>query len=190
MGKKFESEIQESIQILNRGGIILYPTDTIWGIGCDATNEVAVETIYNIKKRNKHKSMLILVDSVEMMEKYVKLVPEDAYDLIEIAKHPLTIIYPNGRNLADNLLADDGSIGIRVTKDEFCKSLINEFGKPIVSTSANLAGTNPPLGYFDISNEIKINVDYIVPLKLEEFSPAKSSDIIKVTSSGKIEIIR
>ncbi|MDR2011160.1 MAG: threonylcarbamoyl-AMP synthase [Bacteroidales bacterium] len=190
MEKSFQKEVKESVEVLNNGGIILYPTDTIWGIGCDATNEIAVENIYNIKKRDKHKSMLILVNSVQMMEKYVKSVPEEAYDLIEISKHPLTIIYPRGINLADNLLADDGSIGIRIVKDEFCKELIEEFGKPIVSTSANLAGTKPPLGYFDISNEIKMNVDYIVPLRLEEFSTTKSSDIIKVNSSGKIEIIR
>lgn len=182
--------INETVEILKIGGIILYPTDTIWGIGCDATNEKAVENIYSIKHRTKNKSMLILVNSVSMMEKYVKEVPEPAYEIIEEAKYPLTIIYPKGINLASNLLASDGSIGIRVTKDEFCNELIREFGKPIVSTSANLAGTNPPLGYFDISNEIKMHVDYIVPLKLEEFSPNKSSDILKISSSGKIDVIR
>lgn len=182
--------VVETVNTLKNGGVILYPTDTIWGIGCDATNEKAVEAIYSIKQRDKSKSMLILVDSISMMEKYVKDVPQEAYALFEISKSPLTIIYPDGKNLASNLLATDGSIGIRITKDEFCKEVIESFGKPIVSTSANLAGKKPPLGYFEIANEIKVNVDYIVPLRLDELSPTKSSDILKINKSGDIEIIR
>lgn len=182
--------IRETLAVLKRGGIILYPTDTIWGLGCDATDKDAVSSIYAIKQRNKNKSMLILVDSIGMLEKYVKNIPEAAYELIETAKYPLTIVYPHGVNIASNLLALDGSIGIRVTKDEFCRRLIEEFEKPIVSTSANLTGTNPPLGYFDVSNEIKMSVDYIVPLHLEELSPTKSSDIIKIEGNGDIKIIR
>lgn len=182
--------ITDTIEVLKKGGIILYPTDTIWGIGCDATNEKAVDSIYSIKQRNIHKSMLVLVNSIDMIEQYVENVPERAYELVEIAKSPLTIIYPKGKNLAVNLLAPDGSIGIRLTKEKFCTELIEVFGKPIVSTSANLAGGKSPLGYFDISNEIKMSVDYIVPLYLEEFSPTRCSDIIKINNSGDLEIIR
>jgi L-threonylcarbamoyladenylate synthase len=182
--------IQETITVLKRKGVILYPTDTIWGLGCDATNEDAISLLYAIKQRNKNKSMLILVNSIHMLEKYVELIPETAYDLIENTKYPLTIIYPDGINIAKNLLANDGSIGIRVTKDKFCCELIQEFGKPIVSTSANLAGDKPPLGYFDISNDIKVSVDYIVPLRLDELSLTKSSDILKIDKSGEIKIIR
>lgn len=182
--------IAKTIEVLKKGGIIMYPTDTIWGIGCDATNNSAVEKIYRIKDRTESKSMLILVNSLEMLEKYVDFIPDIALQLIEIAKSPLTIVYPKGKNLAKSLYADDGSIGIRITKNEFCNNLITEFKKPIVSTSANIAGHKDPLGFFDIPEKIKNAVDYITPLKQEEFSPRKSSDIIKVKKSGEIEIIR
>ncbi|MDD3740926.1 MAG: L-threonylcarbamoyladenylate synthase [Bacteroidales bacterium] len=180
----------EALSVLKKGGIILYPTDTIWGLGCDATNESAVASIYAIKQRDKSKRMLILVDSVEMLENYTSFVPDIAYKLIEVTDKPLTIIYPRAKNLAKNLIASDGSIGIRVVKNEFCQALIKELKKPITSTSANLAGQSSPLGFFAISNEIKMAADYIVPLHLEELSTAKSSDIIRINKNGQIEILR
>ena len=190
MTQNLNIEIGKIIQILKQGGTILYPTDTIWGIGCDATNSIAIKAIYNIKNRERNKSMLILVNDIEMLKNYVRKVPEQVYAAMEAIQNPLTIIYPEGKNLAPNLLAEDGSIGIRIVKDEFCQKLIKEFGKPIVSTSANLSGKNPPLGYFDISDDIKTNVNYIVPLRLEEFSPHKQSNIIKINMAGDIEILR
>lgn len=182
--------IEKTVDILKKGQIIMYPTDTIWGIGCDATDFDAVSRIYEIKKRMETKSMLILVNSKEMLENYTESIPDIAYQLIEASTRPLTIVYPIAKNLAKNLPADDGSIGIRITSNDFCVKLINAFGRPIVSTSANFAGEKSPLGFFDISEEIKNLVDYIVPLKQEEFSPRKSSDIIKVKLSGEIQIIR
>jgi L-threonylcarbamoyladenylate synthase len=182
--------IEETIKVLNNSGVILYPTDTIWGLGCDANNTKAVASIYGIKQRSETKSMLILVNSVSMLENYVEFVPDVAYQLIEAATSPLTIIYPKAKNLAKNLVAPDGSIGIRIAQCEFCQSLIAEYGKPIVSTSANIGGKKNPLGFFDISNEIKMEVDYIVPIHLNEFSPAKSSNIIRILNSGEFDILR
>jgi len=182
--------VDETCEVLGKGGTILYPTDTIWGIGCDACNEKAIARVYDIKHRDKGKSMLILVDSMEMMRKYTASVPEIAEELIEAADRPLTIIYPKANNLPQNLVAEDGSIGIRIVNDDFCREIIGVFGKPIVSTSANLSGCNPPLGYCDIASEIKNNVDYIVPLRLYELSKNRNSDIIKVDESGNIQVIR
>ncbi|PLX09246.1 MAG: threonylcarbamoyl-AMP synthase [Marinilabiliales bacterium] len=182
--------INETIKVLSKSGVILYPTDTIWGLGCDPQDEMAISTIYGIKQRSETKSMLVLVNSVEMLEDYVEYIPDVAYQLIEAASRPLTIIYPKAKNLASNLIAPDGSIGIRIAQCDLCQALVTAHGKPIVSTSANIAGQKSPLGFFDVSNEIKMAVDYIVPYKLNEFSPAKSSDIIKVHKSGKIDVIR
>ena len=182
--------VDETCKVLEKGGTILYPTDTIWGIGCDACNENAIARIYNIKHRDKGKSMLILVDSMEMMKKYTEFIPEIAEQLIDAADRPLTIIYPKAKNLPQNLIAEDGSIGIRIVNDDFCRELIGVFGKPIVSTSANLSGCNPPLGFCDIANEIKSEVDYVVPLRQDELSRYRNSDIIKVDKSGNIQVIR
>ncbi len=182
--------VDETCKVLENGGTILYPTDTIWGIGCNACDKNAISKIYDIKHRDSSKSMLILVDSIEMMKNYTESIPEIAEQLIEAADRPLTIIYPKAKNLPQNLVAADGSIGIRIVNDDFCRLVIKQFGKPIVSTSANLSGTNPPLGYCDIANELKMNVDYIVPLRLDELSKNKNSDIIKVTNDGNIQVIR
>ncbi len=182
--------IDETIKVLKKSGVILYPTDTIWGLGCDANDSKAVSSIYGIKQRTETKSMLILVNSMEMLENYVEYVPEVAYQLIEAATSPLTIIYPKAKNLAKNLVSPDGSIGIRIAQCEFCQGLITAYGKPIVSTSANIAGKKSPLGFFDISNEIKMAADYIVPIHLDEFSPAKSSDIIRIRNSGEFDTLR
>lgn len=182
--------VAQTVGILKMGGVILYPTDTIWGIGCNALSEDAVSAVYAIKQRDKSKSMLILVDSIEMLEKYIDVVPQTAVQLIEVANRPLTIIYPKAKGIAKNLIANDGTIGIRIVKDEFCSRLIKKLGAPVVSTSANQAGKKSPLGYFDIDNEIKMAVDFVVPLHLEELSVSKSSDIVRILKNGQIEIIR
>ena len=175
---------------MREGGVILYPTDTIWGIGCDATNEDAVRRVYEIKQRQDSKAMLVLVDSSVKVDFYVQDVPEVAWDLIELADKPLTIIYSGARNLAANLLAEDGSVGIRVTNEEFSKRLCQQFRKAIVSTSANISGQPSPKSFNEISVEVKSAVDYIVGYRQEETSNPKPSSIIKLDKGGVIKIIR
>lgn len=183
------SEIDAAIEVLKKGGIILYPTDTIWGIGCDATNETAVNKIYKIKKRADSKSLITLASNIDMVCKYVKQMPEIAISLLEVNDKPMTIIYPGAIGLAKNVIADDGSVGIRVPDNEFCNKLITRFHKPIVSTSANISGEPSPDNYNDISDEILDAVDYIVDPDLDE-STHSASQIIKVGLKNEIEIIR
>lgn len=183
-------EIKRAIEILNKGGIILYPTDTIWGLGCDATNEEAVRRIYDIKRRSDSKAMLVLVDSAVKVDFYVSQVPEVAWDLIELAAKPLTIIYDGARNLASNLIAEDGSIGIRVTNEKFSQTLCQRFRRALVSTSANLSGQPSPRCFAEISEEIKQAVDYIVDFRREEPAGATPSSIIKLGDGGQVTIIR
>ena len=183
-------EIKKACQVMREGGVILYPTDTIWGIGCDTTNEEAVRRVYEIKRRADSKAMLVLVDSAVKVDFYVQDVPEVAWDLIELADKPLTIIYSGARNLAPNLLAEDGSVGIRVTGEEFSKRLCQQFRKAIVSTSANVSGQPSPQNFSEISEEIKAAVDYIVDYRREETTQAKPSSIIKLDKGGVIKIIR
>lgn len=183
-------EIKKACQVMREGGVILYPTDTIWGIGCDATNEEAVRRVYEIKRRADSKAMLVLVDSAVKVDFYVQDVPEVAWDLIEVADKPLTIIYSGARNLAPNLLAEDGSVGIRVTGEEFSKRLCQQFRKAIVSTSANVSGQPSPQNFSEISEEIKSAVDYIVDYRREGTTQAKPSSIIKLDKGGVIKIIR
>ena len=171
-------------------GVILYPTDTIWGIGCDATNEDAVRRVYEIKQRQDSKAMLVLVDSSVKVDFYVQDVPEVAWDLIDLADKPLTIIYSGARNLAANLLAEDGSVGIRVTNEDFSKRLCQQFRKAVVSTSANISGQPSPRNFSEISEEVKSAVDYIVGYRQEEMSNPKPSSIIKLDKGGVIKIIR
>ena len=175
---------------MREGGVILYPTDTIWGIGCDATNEDAVRRVYEIKQRQDSKAMLVLVDSSVKVDFYVRDVPEVAWDLIDLADKPLTIIYSGARNLAANLLAEDGSVGIRVTNEDFSKRLCQQFRKAIVSTSANISGQPSPKNFSEISEEKKSAVDYIVGYRQEEMSNPKPSSIIKLDKGGVIKIIR
>ena len=175
---------------MREGGVILYPTDTIWGIGCDATNEDAVRRVYEIKQRQDSKAMLVLVDSSVKVDFYVRDVPEVAWDLIDLADKPLTIIYSGARNLAANLLAEDGSVGIRVTNEDFSKRLCQQFRKAIVSTSANISGQPSPKNFSEISEEVKSAVDYIVGYRQEEMSHPKPSSIIKLDKGGVIKIIR
>ena len=175
---------------MREGGVILYPTDTIWGIGCDATNEDAVRRVYEIKQRQDSKAMLVLVDSSVKVDFYVQDVPEVAWDLIDLADKPLTIIYSGARNLAANLLAEDGSVGIRVTNEDFSKRLCQQFRKAVVSTSANISGQPSPRNFSEISEEVKSAVDYIVGYRQEEMSNPKTSMIIKLDNCGVIKIIR
>lgn len=175
---------------MNEGGVILYPTDTIWGIGCDATNEEAVRRVYQIKQRSDSKAMLVLVDSPVKVDFYVQDVPEVAWDLIEVADKPLTIIYSGARNLASNLIAEDGSVGIRVANEEFSKRLCQQFRKAIVSTSANISGQPSPANYSEITEELKSMVDYVVGYRQEEMGHPKPSSIIKLDKGGVIKIIR
>lgn len=190
MANRIEEEIKKTVKILQQGGVILYPTDTIWGLGCDATNEKAVTRVYEIKKRTDTKAMLILVDDTSKILNYVEEVPEMAWQLVELTTKPLTIIYPKAKNLPYNLVAEDESIGIRVTDEEFSKKLCAQFGKPIVSTSANISGKATPLNFSEISDEIKSAVDYIVKYRQKETLKPKPSSIIKIEKGNVIQIIR
>ena len=172
------------------GGLILYPTDTIWGIGCDATNEEAVRKVYALKRRSDHKAMLLLMDSSAKLNYYVQEVPDVAWDLIELADSPLTVIYSGARNVAPNLLAEDGSVGIRITQEEFSHKLCERFRKPLVSTSANVSGAPSPANFREISETIKSGVDYIVRYRQEDLSKAAPSHIIKLGAGGLVKIIR
>jgi len=185
-----EQDILRCLEVLKKGGTILYPTDTIWGIGCDANNPKAVEKIYRIKKRMESKSLIILVEDEERLKRHTGAIPEIAWDLLHSVDTPLTIIYPQARNLAKNVIAEDGTIAIRIVKNEFCRQLIRRFGKPIVSTSANISGQAPPLMFKLISNEIKNEVDYVVTLYQDLLQEVKPSTIIKLRETGEFEIIR
>jgi len=186
----FSEEIKKAIDVLRKGGIILYPTDTIWGIGCDATNAEAVQKVYELKRRVDNKSLLVLLDSAGKIETYVKEMPSVAWDLIELSDKPLTIIYSDAKNLAENLIAEDGSIGIRITNEAFSKKLCEVFRKPIVSTSANVSGEKSPGNFSEISEEIINGVDYVVNFGRSKKEKSKPSSIIKIESGNKIKIIR
>lgn len=183
-------DIKEACRVMTEGGVILYPTDTIWGLGCDATNPEAVRRVYEIKQRMDSKAMLVLVDSAIKVDFYVDEVPDVAWDLIELAHKPLTIIYSGARNLAPNLLGEDGSIGIRVTQERFSHQLCQRFRKAIVSTSANISGQPSPTNFGEISEEIKSQVDYIVGYRQDDVSRPAPSGIIKLGKGGVIKIIR
>ncbi len=183
-------DIQKALEVLKKGGLILYPTDTIWGIGCDATNEEAVRKLYALKRRDDHQSMLVLIDRQERLQAYVREVPDIARDLIELSDRPLTLIYDGAKNLAPNLIATDGSIGIRVTNEPFSQTLCRQFRRPIVSTSANISGTPPPACFDQIQDEVKNGVDYIVAYRQDDQSEAKPSSIVKLGYDGTIRVIR
>jgi L-threonylcarbamoyladenylate synthase len=185
-----KNEIKKCIEVLEKEGTILYPTDTIWGIGCDATSERAVEKIYHLKKRLESKSLIILLADMKEISKYVETIPDIARDLMKNVERPLTIIYPNAQNLAKNVIAEDNSIAIRIVKNEFCKALIREFGKPIVSSSANIAGEMSPMVFKCVSKEILDHVDYVVTLYQDVLQEVKPSRIIKLKENGEFHIIR
>ena len=185
-----QKDIIKTNEVLQNGGIILYPTDTIWGIGCDATNDEACKRLFSIKKRKPEHSMLILVNSLTMLERHVQFVPDAAYQLIEASSNPLTIIYPKAKNISEYISAEDGSIGIRLCNSEFCLRLIDRFRKPIVSTSANFSGKPAPSNFNQITTNIKEKMDYIVEYSQNIDSITKQSPIIKINIDNSFKIIR
>ncbi len=187
---EFLNDIEECIKVLQSGGLILYPTDTIWGIGCDATNATAVEKIYQLKKRPDSKAMIILVADERDILTYVTQPDLKIFDYIKDIRKPTTVIYDGGTGLAENLISEDGSVGIRIVKEPFCKNLIKRFRKPIVSTSANISGYPSPLVFNDIDNAIKDHVDYIVQYRQDDLTAAAPSAIIKWKKDGSYTVIR
>ena len=185
-----KENIQNCINTLKKGGIILYPTDTVWGIGCDASNPKAIQKIYDLKGRTSSKALITLVGCEVMLERIVINMPEIAWDLIELANRPLTLIYDEVRGIAPNAIAEDGSCGIRLTKDTFCQQLIQRLGKPIISTSANVSGEETPKDFRSISDTILKGVDFVVNYRQNEATSKKSSNIIKLKNNGEIKIIR
>jgi L-threonylcarbamoyladenylate synthase len=185
-----EAEIKEALNTLRQGGIILYPTDTIWGMGCDPTNETAVGRIFKIKSRAENKSLIILVDGLYMIGRYVEDIPEIVYELADVSDGPLTVVYPKGKNLAAGVCSEDGSVAIRICHDEFCSELISRFRKPIVSTSANLSGSPSPENFSEIEKGLFDKVDYIVKYRQNDRSKSSASPVIKLNNDGTIKIIR
>lgn len=198
--KDIKTILNEALEILRGGGVILYPTDTVWGIGCDATNPAAVRKVFAIKHRDDSKSLVLLASDLDMVAKYVRQVPSMAVDLVEVNDAPMTIIYPEGLvsaegkpdryHLAPETVAEDGSVGIRIPLMDFCRDLAFKLGRPLVSTSANISGEPTPASFREISGEIRSAVDYTVPSYLEKSSTGKASQIIKVGYGGEIAIIR
>lgn len=187
---KTEDDIRNAVETMRRGGIILYPTDTVWGIGCDATNAEAVAKVYNIKHRDDSKALICLVDSESRLQRYVRDIPNVAWDIFELSVKPTTIVLDNAVNLAPNLIADDGSIAMRITKEPFSKELCYRFQKAIVSTSANISGEPAAQNFCDISEEIINAVDYVCWTRRQEHKPHTPSSIIKLTANGEVTIIR
>ena len=198
---KRDEVLAEAVKTLRAGGTILYPTDTVWGLGCDATNPEAVARIYAIKHRSEAKSLVLLANDLDMVAKYVREIPPMAVELVEVNDKPMTIIYPEALcgvegepgdrwHLAWNAVAEDGTVGIRIPLFDFCKDLIYKLGRPLVSTSANLSGEATPKRFSDIPQEIRDAVDFVVPPSIDTASTGKSSQIIKVAMDGQVEIIR
>ena len=187
---KTEDDIRNAVEVMRKGGVILYPTDTVWGIGCDATNADAVARVYNIKRREDSKALICLVDSDARLQRYVRKVPNVAWELLDCADKPTTVILDGAVNLAPNLIADDGSIALRITQEAFSKELCYRFQKAIVSTSANISGEPTAQNYCDISQEIIDAVDYVCWSRRQEHKPHKPSSIIKLGLGGEVEIIR
>ena len=183
-------EVKAAVETLKTGGVILYPTDTVWGLGCDATNEKAVARIYEIKQRADSKSLITLVANADMLGKYVKVIPEVAINLLEVNDKPMTIIYPDAMGLAPNVVAEDGTAGIRIPMNDFCVEVIRRFHKPIVSTSANISGQPAPAFYEDIPVEIIEAADWVADPYLEEGATGEPSQIIQVGLHGEIKVIR
>ena len=185
-----DEEVRKAAEIVQSGGTILYPTDTIWGIGCDATREDSVEQVYKIKKRTDRRSMLVLVSETHMLAEYVIKIPQSALEIARTASRPTTIIYPGAVNLAPNLIAEDGTVGIRITSDPFCRKLIEMTGLPIVSTSANTSGQPSPDTFHSIEPLILDLVDHVVVWRQDDSTPALPSSIIKVDEMGRITRLR
>ncbi len=177
-------------EILAAGKIILYPTDTVWGLGCDATNYVAVDKIFKIKQRSESKSLIILVSDEQMLKDYVEEIPAEILIYLKNVDRPTTVIYPQAKNLAANVIASDGSVAIRIPQDDFCKSMIENFGKPIVSTSANISGEPTPTFFKEISSSIIEACDFVCTFRQDDETPRQSSRLVRFLSNGKIEVLR
>jgi len=186
----FTEDLNQALNVLIKGGVILYPTDTIWGLGCDATNQDAVEKIFDIKKRIDSKSLIILVNGFGMLERYVKNIPPVAAEILDASDKPITIIYSGGKNLAPGVCNEDGSVGIRVCTDDFCSELITRFRKPLVSTSANFSDSPSPSVFSEIEEDIIKSADFVVQYRQSETKKNTPSSIIKVEDNGVIKIIR
>lgn len=190
MSHSIDDDIRLACEALRRGELILYPTDTVWGIGCDATRSDAIKKIFKLKQRADNKALIVLVSDVNTLNRYVDEIPEVAFDLIELSEKPITIVYDRGRNLAPELLGEDGSVGIRVTHENFSQRLCKAFRKPIVSTSANISGMPTPIIFNQISDEIKGAMGYIVSTRQEEQTPHAPSLVVKLSNNGTIKILR
>lgn len=184
-----QEDITHSLKILKEGGTIIYPTDTVWGLGCDATNEEAVAEIYKIKKRSKNKSLVVLVDSFTMLQRYIPGIPRNILDFLMTLTKPTTVIYTNPMGLAQNLIAQDNTVAIRIVKKDFCYQLIKQFGKPVVSTSANVSGESTPKSFKEIEASLLDAVDYVVNLQHDKQAD-KPSTIVKIEANGQLTIIR
>lgn len=187
--QKIIDEVNASLTALKRGGLLLYPTDTVWGIGCDATNADAIDKIYELKKRPESKALICLVSDLKMLNQYVEEIPEMAYNILKYADQPTTIVYDRPIRIAENLVGEDDTLGIRIVQDEFCRALIKKLGKPLVSTSANISGEKTPMRFPEISTSVLEGVDYIVNLQRKHKS-TKSSTVIRLSSDGQVKILR
>lgn len=189
----YADDIRQAVAVLRKGGVILYPTDTVWGIGCDARNAEAVAKVFKIKQRADSKALITLVGSLAQLERTVDEIPEVAYSLIEYSERPLTIVYDRpapGARLAEALLADDGSLGVRLTTEEFSAALCRAFGAPLVSTSANISGKPTPATFAEISDEVRSAVDYICTSRRDETKPAAASTVMRLGAGGEFKILR
>ena len=190
MKSEYGDDVMNALKVLRAGGVILYPTDTVWGLGCDATNALAVRKVFDIKQRDDSRSLIILVNSVSMLERYVVDPPEVALQMAEWSQKPLTIVYDRGRSLAEGVASADGSVGVRICSDPFCDELITAFRKPIVSTSANISGTDAPALFDEISQEVINAADYVCLYKQYDRSRSSASSVIKVSANGAVKILR
>ena len=190
MEQNIEEDIKNCLEVIRNGGLILYPTDTVWGIGCDATNAEAVAKVYKLKQRDDSKSLIVLFDSVQRAQCYIRNIPEVAYDLMDLADRPLTLILDGAKNMAANVIASDGSVGLRVTSERFSNTLCARLKKPLVSTSANISGQPSAIVFGDVSAEVIAGVDYVVKYRQDDNTKNRPSSIIKLSESGQVKIIR
>ncbi|MBR6980433.1 MAG: threonylcarbamoyl-AMP synthase [Prevotella sp.] len=188
--QQYEKDVRNAVEVMRKGGVILYPTDTVWGIGCDATNPDAVKRVFEIKQREDSKALICLVDSEARLQRYVRDVPNVAWDIIELSTNPVTIILDGASNLAHNVMAEDGSVAMRVTKEPFSNLLCYRFQKAIVSTSANISGQPPAANYRDIAPELLEAVDYVCTSRRQEKRPHTPSSIIRLRPNGEVEVVR
>jgi L-threonylcarbamoyladenylate synthase len=190
MMPEFENDVTNCLRVLNSGGLILYPTDTVWGIGCDATNSAAVQKIYTLKRRAETRSMIVLVSEAKEIFRYVASPDVTVFDFLALHTRPTTVVFQNAIRLPPNMIAEDGSVAIRIVAEPFCRQLISRFGKPVVSTSANISGSHHPQTFSAIATEIREGVDYVVEYRREEMVPAEPSQIIKWEEDGRYTVIR